>query len=493
MADTQAKANALSGLPREKLEEQALSMAKIIRTFRAENAEFRAAIVDLENRLNAQIEITADLEAANQRLQNSAKSSPFGIPSFKDLASMIAGKSPTLALFPGLHVFSVPPVDEPEHSPEIAALKNQLQKVEGDRQDALRNEAAIREFAAVLEQKLENKEAALESMQDALDSADADKRELHSEIGKSKQTIDELKITVCKFEADIASKTAVLNEAIQEKTAHLQDLSVRYAQLIEQHEILKNEKETLGISKDESNGQIESLRESLQKSMDVAKRQQLQIQKFEQEMSSMAEISRQRDSHIEGLTGVLALKESELTTLRRELSALEDRVQKGKGSAAAEARITQMQHMIEKSNALYAEMQTRAARSEARVKELERQVHQLTTPGEPTCHVRVPIGTFVLCANGRYFPGPSNGRIPQFSCSERIRTDEKNIQVDLTGEAEKDEYLKQLVLQYFRGDDGVRHQLTPIILGVLGLNEVEARAITSGDRAKNRFTFFGLI
>jgi DNA repair exonuclease SbcCD ATPase subunit len=185
-------------------------------------------------------------------------------------------------------------------------------------------------------------------------------------------------------------------------------------------------------------------------------------------------------------------QDSEIQAMRRDIQNLEDRLEKGKSSLAVEAKMAQVQKMITKSNEMYAAMQERARTADARVKELEVQVYQLTAMGPPTAHFLSPIGEFVLCANGRYLKGHPPEKVQTFVCNEQKRIDHKQIQAEPGGgdERERDQYLKQLVLQYFRADDKARRQMTTVILGVLGLDEVESRAILSGERTRNRFTFF---
>jgi hypothetical protein len=47
----------------------------------------------------------------------------------------------------------------------------------------------------------------------------------------------------------------------------------------------------------------------------------------------------------------------------------------------------------------------------------------------------------------------AGAKVASFICTERARTDEKFVQAELLTERDKDEYLKQLLLQFFRGDD----------------------------------------
>jgi hypothetical protein len=202
--------------------------------------------------------------------------------------------------------------------------------------------------------------------------------------------------------------------------------------------------------------------------------------------------SKQKDEQIQGMDEILGLKEQEIATLKKEIVALDNRLQTGKGSSDIETKLAQAQRMLEKSNRLYVEMQAKAAQSESRVRELEVQIHQLTTTAEPSFQIELPMGSIMLCANGRYYRGRTNGKVQQFVCAEKMRTTETYVQTELFAEPEKDEYLKQLLLQFFRGDDRLRAQMAPIILGFLGVSDTEVRAIVSGDRARARFTLFGL-
>jgi DNA repair exonuclease SbcCD ATPase subunit len=200
----------------------------------------------------------------------------------------------------------------------------------------------------------------------------------------------------------------------------------------------------------------------------------------------------QNEKQFEGLRAILEMRDSEIGHLKKELAVQNDRIEHGRGSAALEARASQAQKMVEKSNALYAELHEQAAKNAARAKELEIQLHEAKATGRPVCKVSSPIGDFVLCENGRYMRGQLRAEVPRFVCVERPAVDEKAVQAEIEAQkVDTDLYLRGLVLQYLKLDEKAKSQMIPVLLGVLGVGEAEARDIREATAARPRFSLFG--
>ena len=54
---------------------------------------------------------------------------------------------------------------------------------------------------------------------------------------------------------------------------------------------------------------------------------------------------------------------------------------------------------------------------------------------------------------------------------------------------EKYEYLKKLIIQYFRSDQKIKTQLAPVILNLLNISQFEIKKIMSGNNS-GIFSFF---
>jgi DNA repair exonuclease SbcCD ATPase subunit len=493
MCDSQTKAGPLSALSREKLEDQTLQLLQQYKSLRRQNDEFRSAIKDLEGRLNAQILINQQLQDENQRLQSRAGA--FGITSIgKTLTSMIGRRSVAPEFASGLGSVSVPPIEGNEDNPQVLQLKSLVAKLMEDVAMSKKNESAIRDFAAELQAKSERKETDLESLQGKLRSVREENSRLVCELATSDGQIDTLNRRIGHLEVELAEFKTVSAQVggLIEANSDLQELSVKYHRLLEQYDFLKDEMVQLRVAKEETERQNVQMGELLKKSSAASKSQESEVHRLSQSLQDLGEERAQLEMQLGSLKELNAHQDSEIQAMRRDVQELEERLEKGKSSLAVEAKMAQVQKMIAKSNEMYAAMYERAGAADARVKELEVQIHQLTEMAPPTAHFLSPIGEFVLCANGRYFKGQAPETVQTFVCREQEHIDHKQTQAELAGgeEKERDHYLRQLVLQYFRADEKARKPMTTVILGVLGLDEVESRAILSGERTRNRFTFF---
>jgi DNA repair exonuclease SbcCD ATPase subunit len=402
-----------------------------------------------------------------------------------------------------IYSFSVPPLERTDDSPQILSLKAVIDKLELQLRNAAANEAAMREFVSSLQQKLEGKEIQLSSLQRNLDSLSLENSDLNlslvstgSKIQHLHSTIDSLKSTLETTESELSALRSISAQLpeLQSANATLQSIAAGNNELTEQCERLKSEIVESRIARQECDRQVEQLRDSLKKAMRIHKDKDDEIHTLKQTILDLRDEVSQMAQQFDGVREMVSARDREILTLRQEIAARDDRLERGKGSAAVELRMAQVQRMLEKSNALYAEMHEKATKADSRVHELEIRLHEAKANGAPFCKMLTSLGEFVLCENGRYFRGASRADVPRFVCTEAKSMAEKEVQVDVGvegGKLAQNPYLRNLIVQYFRMEGRGRKQMVPVILGVLQVEEAEAQSIIAGENGRSRFPFFG--
>ena len=479
------KANPFSEWPREKLEEQVIKGLKHIKALRKQNTDLMEAAQKLENRLNEQIQITGELADENERLQNSHKQTGFAIGNIgKTLTSMIKGSHHDLILEQDKETITIEAV-KCDESPEVISLRAFVKQAQMQASESQQNEKTIREFAESLQKKMEQREVVLT---EATSKCEAQRREngkLQLELEEARRTGAELKAKIERLEAALAEAQSLAAPAFELASANtnLEKLAAKHSELVEQHELLKNETIEARVAREETERKNEQLKESLKKAVRANKDKDDEIHALKQRLIDVKDERGEIGQQFDGLRELVSVREREISEMKAQITELTDRLNTGRGSVAVEAKVSQMQRMIEKSNELYADMQERAAKDAARVRELEVQLHSAKSPGNPLFNVETSSGEFVLCENGRWFRGHSSAASLTLNTGSHS---DKDTQTETT--TNNNEYLKTLIVKFFRANSKAQRELMPVILDVLGVSAAEKHSLVYKPRGP--FSFF---
>jgi chromosome segregation ATPase len=484
--EAESKSSPFADWSRERLEEQTLKSLKHIKQLRRQYAELHETAESLQQQLDSQISLTEDLQDENEHLKSS--SNAFGIGALgKTLGSIIGIRSQDLTLSVNREPITIAPTATDDDSPQAVLLKNTLQATESQAQEARHNESVIREFASSLQTKYESREVAMNALQQRYDEARSESDQLRSDLTDSKESIASLNDRIQTLESELAAARSTASHLVtlEHKAQTFEKIQKENAELNARIAALKQETMQLQIAQQETERQNCQLKDSLERFIESDKAKETEIDGLTRSVSDLADQNYSLEAQFTGIKGLVSLKESEIARLTKSLSVLEERLDKGKGSAAHEAKSAQVSKMLERSNALYAEAAERAANFENRVKHLEVQLHAAVTPGKPALQIRTAHKTFVLCENGRFFEGKSEG-VLEVVCVEKEGV-EKGVQVDSEGA----EYLKGLVVQFFRASGKARLAVLPVVLGFLGLDAREVEEITIREKGGGVFGMFG--
>ncbi|KAK8866249.1 hypothetical protein M9Y10_009208 [Tritrichomonas musculus] len=533
MDENESKNNPFSKFNREELEDQALKSLKYIKNLRKQNTEILEVLKQTEEKLLVQIQENDELKAENQKLQ-AKSSSDSGISSLTSSPSSplaaatlslgnigrkftaILNQKPDINLTLNLQIdeFSINAdlannESNGEELPQVTLLKSQIAQLKQSLSKSHQNELSIREFASTLQTKLENKEYQEEELNSCRDQLKESQNRFDEVCIKNENLLQKVELLESELNQVKKNSSEIQSQfsSLQQSSSDLNQLMEKYSTLIEQHETLKSDTIQQRIKIQESQRQIEQLKESLKKSMRMDQEKDEQIRQFSQQIKENENEKTDLKHQIEGLTKLISIRENEIRSSQQEKESIIERLNSGKGTIETEAKIQKMQRLIEKSNSLYAEMQMKASQYEERVHELEKQIHndKIKARGLPIMQVITPNGNFILYDGGTYGKFDSKqisdiNDIQTFDFNSRpnVANQENSLnRVDigvLTSTSaneieEKYEYLKKLVIQYFRSDQKIKTQLTPVILNLLNISQFEIKKIMSGNN-NGIFSFF---
>jgi len=227
-----------------------------------------------------------------------------------------------------------------------------------------------------------------------------------------------------------------------------------------QQQLAKNQQE-LGEKLDK----IEKLKGLLTRSMRSDKRREQQIEILQIDLAD-------RDRRIESLNleleehKVFSAKQSmRIGQLEEELNELNNRLNNGIGSEIAQKKNEKMKQMLEKSNSLYAELETR----------YQKLTEQLQTEKEKKKSYPIPskviiIGekdSYILYSDGTYKFVDSFSKLPEvetYDFRKALAQNEKNAIQDSSFIKV---YLRKVFLEFFIGDPLTQNRLIPVILQLL--------------------------
>ncbi|KAK8887910.1 hypothetical protein M9Y10_038969 [Tritrichomonas musculus] len=237
---------------------------------------------------------------------------------------------------------------------------------------------------------------------------------------------------------------------------------------------------------------VAKLKSLLTRSMRSDKRREQQIETLQIDLAD-------RDRHIQALENTIketndfsTRQQERISQLEAELTEITNRLQSGVGSEAAQKRNERMKQMLEKSNVLYAELQTKYQKACSDLEEEKaKQLRNLNKRSPKSILVLKDNEAISLYDNGTYEIGPylssdsypPNVPIQDFR-SNRNENNSGHISVrslssgslgqhsnSSENQASKQPllkvYLKRVLLEFFIGDAATQQRLIPVILQLL--------------------------
>ena len=225
------------------------------------------------------------------------------------------------------------------------------------------------------------------------------------------------------------------------------------------------QKAQIEISQKET--KVAKLKSLLTRSMRSDKRREQQIETLQIDLAD-------RDRHIQALdndlkeTNSFSAKQAErITQLEEELNEISNRLQSGVGSEAAQKRNERMKQMLERSNVLYAELQTKYQKVCTELEE-EKSKH-LKKPTPQKVLIISDDEAITLFNDGSYSSGPVLDNFGDNILVQDVRHNMVNSHSDPSSVAQPvlKVYLKRVLLEFFIGDGSTQERLIPVILQLL--------------------------
>lgn len=486
--------NPFSSLSRENLEDQLMKNLKYIKTLRKQIQEGIHSVEQLEQKNKEYIEENDKLvdkinmlTEENEKLrQNNAAAVIENIG--KTITSIIGQKKNEFVISTKLDITNIVPYignAGDSDSPQMKALKIELESMKQKINNLTQSESSSRQFSDVLQSKLEVSELAKNSylekcnfLQQSLDKANSELNELNNLYKTTQNSLTALQQEFQQYRqksSDIESQIPLLNATQQELKSAIEARDSAIAQ----YEHLKEEVISLRVTSEESSRQAEQLKDGLKKSMRNDKEKDEIIQKMKQKLED-AEIEKN-----DLLKRIEYINENQKDHTKREMQLQEQikelqiRLVNGKASEETENKVKKMNKMLEKSNILYAELEEKANKSDARVHELEIQLHKAKVPGLPFVKFVGPRTTFVLYDNGVFQENADAPNAKTILFGDSMRND---VACQVSGE-EASTYPEQLMRQYFMSSDDNRKTITPIIMRILGFDDSAIKHETNKSRS----------
>lgn len=213
---------------------------------------------------------------------------------------------------------------------------------------------------------------------------------------------------------------------------------------------------------------IIKLKSLLTKSMRSDKSREQQIEALQIDLADRDRHIESLDKEIEEQRNFNAKQTERISQLEKELDDLTMRLQSGVGSEAAQKRNERMKQMLEKSNELYAELETKY---HAVCDELEQEKAKQRRIGRPKQIILLKKHAITLNDDNTYSTGEPQQVYPSGvtvidTNKESAPSDKHNVGQSADVNVLKI-YLKRVLLEFFIGDSQTQNRLIPVILSIL--------------------------
>lgn len=238
---------------------------------------------------------------------------------------------------------------------------------------------------------------------------------------------------------------------------------------------------------------VAKLKSLLTKSMRSDKRREQQIETLQIDLTDRDRHIQALENNIKEMNSFSTQQQERINKLEEELNELNHRLQSGVGSEAAQKRNERMKQMLERSNVLYAELQTKYQKACSDLEEEKtKHINKLNNRQPQRIIVLKDSEAITLNDDGTYEMGPflsaesypSNVSIQDLRNNPNANNTRGNLRSISTPQFNQHSttfpstenqakqpllkvYLKRVLLEFFIGDSATQLRLIPIILQLL--------------------------
>ena len=229
----------------------------------------------------------------------------------------------------------------------------------------------------------------------------------------------------------------------------------------------------------QKDAKVVKLKGLLTRSMRSDKRREQQIESLQIDLADKVRHIEALNQELEGKTQFAARQADRISQLESDLAELTNRLQSGVGSEAAQKRNERMKQMLEKSNVLYAELQTK----------YQKVCQDLDTEKQKRSHRGKPI-KFVVLSDEETAALNDDGTY-EFIPTSRFRQPGVDVvdmrQARAHSEKEKQAeqpllkvYLRQVLTEFFIADTTTQVTLIPVVMQLLECTPEQIQAAQRG-------------
>ena len=211
---------------------------------------------------------------------------------------------------------------------------------------------------------------------------------------------------------------------------------------------------------------VVKLKGLLTRSMRSDKRREQQIESLQIDLADKVRHIEALEQELAGKAQFVARQTERIEQLESDLADLSNRLQSGVGSEAAQKRNERMKQMLEKSNVLYAELQTKYQKV---CQDLEVEKQKRAKAGKPARLVVLSDEeTVTLNDDGTYEVGPTTAfRPPGADVFDARQAQAKAAREKQAEQPLLKVYLRQVLTEFFIADTSTQVTLIPVILQLL--------------------------
>jgi hypothetical protein len=206
---------------------------------------------------------------------------------------------------------------------------------------------------------------------------------------------------------------------------------------------------------------VDKLKDLFRRSMRAEKRREQQVESLQLDVDDRDRQIQSLTQEIEDKSAFASRQTERIEQLELDITEMANRLQSGAGSEAAQKRSERMKQMVERSSALYADLQTRYRQVCA---DLEAERAQKAWAGVPKrAIVLSDREAITLFDNGTFSVAEALPRAPGLAVVDlRGGKESKDAGADLLKV-----YIRGVLLEFFIADSAMQHQMIPVILQLL--------------------------
>jgi hypothetical protein len=224
---------------------------------------------------------------------------------------------------------------------------------------------------------------------------------------------------------------------------------------------------------------VDKLKDLLRRSMRAEKRREQQVEALQLDVDSRDRQVQALAQEIEDKNAFITRQTERIEELELEITEMSNRLRTGAGSEAAQKRSERMRQMVERSSALYADLQTRYRQV---CSDLEDERKKKSASGTPK---RVIVlsdhEALTLNNNGTFAPREAARHLPPDVVVHDLRGRGRQAKAqEPPEESLLKVYLRGVLLEFFIADSATQHRLVPVMLQLLDCSPEQIAAAQRG-------------